>query len=239
MHRRVSGRFWICLRLRTDPDARGRRAESPDSISAAPWIVKKRLLGPSGARDTFRSKQDVDAVRHFLGTAWGWGGLPDEEVQYLNVEPSLPVGAYQITVMDVDVDVPVGAFWSISVYNRDGYFDVNEYDAYSVNNISGTPNPDGSFTIHFGGDPSRSAGPADGLHSLIARLIYCENGTKPLWMNKENRQPPLLLADHWRIFAALGGVAIGSFEETIHLEALRSLASPGTDCGFHCHCRGG
>ena len=101
------------------------------------------------ARDTFGSKQDVDAVRHFLGTAWGWGGLPDEETQYLNVEPNLPVGSYQITVRDV----PVDAFWSISVYNREGYFELNEYDAYSMNNISGTPNPDGSYTIHFGGDP--------------------------------------------------------------------------------------
>jgi hypothetical protein len=101
------------------------------------------------ARNTFGNKEGVDAVRHFLGTAWGWGGLPDEEAQYLNVEPNLPVGAYQITVRDV----PVDAFWSISVYNREGYFEVNEYDAYSVNNMSGTPNPDGSFTIHFGGDP--------------------------------------------------------------------------------------
>ncbi len=50
-------------------------------------------------------------------------------------------------------DVPVDAFWSISVYNRDGYFEENEHGAYSVNNLAGTPNPDGSFTVHFGGDP--------------------------------------------------------------------------------------
>ena len=94
-------------------------------------------------------KEDVDAVRHFLATAWGWGGLPDEEAQYINVEPNLPVGAYRLTVRDV----PVDAFWSVSVYNRDGYFEANEHYAYSVNNITGTRNPDGSITIHFGGDP--------------------------------------------------------------------------------------
>ena len=38
------------------------------------------------------------------------------------------------------------------VYNNDGYFQENKCNAYSVNNISGTPNPDGSFTVHFGGD---------------------------------------------------------------------------------------
>jgi hypothetical protein len=109
------------------------------------------ILGRSvpDARNSFGEKEEVDAVRHFLATAWGWGGLPDEEAQYINVVPDLPVGAYRLTVRDV----PVDAFWSISVYNRDGYFQENEYDAYSVNNVSGTPNPDGSFTIHFGGDP--------------------------------------------------------------------------------------
>ena len=104
------------------------------------------------ARRTFGKKEDLEAVRHFLGTAWGWGGLPDYEAQYLNVEPNLPVGAYRLTVKDV----PVDEFWSISVYNRDGYFEKNEYNSYSVNNIIGTPNPDGSFTVHFGGDPERN-----------------------------------------------------------------------------------
>lgn len=109
------------------------------------------ILGRSvpDARHSFGKREDVDAVRHFLATAWGWGGLPDDEAQYINVEPKLPVGAYKLTVKDV----PVDAFWSISVYNRDGYFEENEYDAYTVNNITGTPNPDGSFTVHFGGDP--------------------------------------------------------------------------------------
>ncbi len=98
---------------------------------------------------TFGSKEDVDQVRHLIGTAWGWGGLPQEEAYYLNVEPNLPVGAYELTFSDV----PVDAFWSVSLYNKDGFFDPNDEDAYSVNSLTGTPNEDGSFTIHFGGDP--------------------------------------------------------------------------------------
>jgi hypothetical protein len=105
-----------------------------------------------GVPDTnrmFGRKENVTEVRHLLGTAFGWGGLPVEEAYYLNVEPNLPVGAYRLTVKDV----PVDAFWSISLYNREGFFEENEYGAYSVNNITGTPNEDGSFTIHFGGNP--------------------------------------------------------------------------------------
>ena len=98
---------------------------------------------------TFGRKEDVDPVRHLLGTAWGWGGLPEEEASYLNVEPNLPVGAYQLTFRDV----PVDAFWSVTVYNKDGFLDPNDQDAYSVNSLTGTANDDGSFTIHFGGDP--------------------------------------------------------------------------------------
>jgi len=101
------------------------------------------------AKRMFGKKEDVSEVRHLLGTAMGWGGLPEHEAYYLTVEPNLPVGAYQLTVKDV----PVDAFWSISLYNKEGFFQENEYNAYSVNNITGTPNKDGSFTVHFGGDP--------------------------------------------------------------------------------------
>ena len=106
--------------------------------------------GVSGLEKMFGKKEEVGEVRHLLGTAIAWGGLPGYEAEYINIEPNLQVGAYQLTVKDV----PVDAFWSISLYNKDGFFQQNEYNAYNVNNISGTPNEDGSFTIHFGGDPS-------------------------------------------------------------------------------------
>lgn len=105
--------------------------------------------GITDLKRMFGKKEEVSEVRHLVATAFAWGGLPEDEACYVNVEPNLPVGAYQITVKDV----PVDAFWSISVYNKDGYFEENEYNAYNVNNISGMPNKDGSFTIHFGGDP--------------------------------------------------------------------------------------
>jgi hypothetical protein len=95
----------------------------------------------------FGAKHEVDPVRRLVATAAGWGGLPDREVRYLGVEPGLPPGASKLTVRDV----PVDGFWSISVYNADGYFEPNDHNAYSVNNITATPNDDGSVTVNFGG----------------------------------------------------------------------------------------
>ena len=89
----------------------------------------------------------MDPVRHLVGTAAGWGGLPDQEARYVSVEPGLPVGEYRLTVRDV----PVDGFWSISLYNAEGFFQANDCDAYSVNNITATPNDDGSVTVQFGG----------------------------------------------------------------------------------------
>jgi hypothetical protein len=133
-----------------------------DAASAKPFFMPKYDMksynatykpllelskGVPDTRKMFGKKADVDPVRFILGSAFGWGGLPIEEAYYLNVNPNLPVGEYQVTVKDV----PVDAFWSISLYNKKGYFQKNDLDAYSVNNISGKPNKDGSFTVHFGG----------------------------------------------------------------------------------------
>jgi len=122
-----------------------------DSYNATYKPLLELSKGLPDSRRTFGSKAEVDPVRFLLGSAFGWGGLPESEAYYLNVNPDLPVGEYQITAKDV----PVDAFWSISVYNKDGYFQKNKFNSYSVNNISGTPNKDGSFTVHLGGCEDR------------------------------------------------------------------------------------
>ncbi len=47
--------------------------------------------------------------------------------------------------------MPVDGFWSLTVYNSEGYFQPNPYDAYSVNSITAKKGPDGPVTIQFGG----------------------------------------------------------------------------------------
>lgn len=112
-------------------------------------LLELAAVGISDARRTFGKKDEVDPVRHLIGTAFGWGGLPSSEAVYITNNTPRAVGKYRLTVKDV----PVDAFWSISIYNKDGYFEPNEFDSFSINSVTAKRNADGSVTVNFG--PSR------------------------------------------------------------------------------------
>ncbi|NPT47596.1 DUF1254 domain-containing protein [Paraburkholderia sp. 1N] len=97
----------------------------------------------------FGTKEEVDPVRRLLGTAAAWGGNPDKDATYLNFTPAKNDGktVYRLSVKDV----PVDAFWSVSVYNAQGYFEKNPSNAYSINNLTAKKGSDGSITMQFGG----------------------------------------------------------------------------------------
>jgi hypothetical protein len=84
-----------------------------------------------------------------IGTAAGWGGNPEKDATYIGVTPAKNDGA---TVHKLNVGaVPVDAFWSITVYNAQGYLESNAYNAYSLNNITAKKSGDGSVAVQFGG----------------------------------------------------------------------------------------
>lgn len=127
--------------------------EAPAWDQASQKKVRDALLvlssTTSGFQKAFGTKAEVDPVRHLLGTAAGWGGNPDKDATYLGVTPAKNDGT---TIYKLGVkDVPVDAFWSVSVYNEQGYFEKNAYDAYSVNNITAKKGGDGRVDIQFGG----------------------------------------------------------------------------------------
>jgi len=90
----------------------------------------------------------VDPVRRIAAAASGWGLNPDRDAIYLNVFPEKNDGktGYRLAVKDV----PVDAFWSVSVYNADGFFEPNALNAYSINSVTGQKDRDGAITIQFG-----------------------------------------------------------------------------------------
>ncbi|BBZ34230.1 DUF1214 domain-containing protein [Mycolicibacterium confluentis] len=109
-------------------------------------------------RRAFGRREDVDPVHHLIGSAAAWGGLPASEAFYLGVDPGMPPGEYEMTFKDV----PVDAFWSVSVYNAEGFFEANPENLYSVNSITGAKNADGSVTVRFTAD-----GAAPGANRIV------------------------------------------------------------------------
>jgi len=134
-------------------------------------------------KKAFGTRAEVDPIRHLIGTAVGWGGNPDKDAIYLNVTPAKNDGA---TVYKLEVkDVPVDGFWSVSLYNAEGYYQKNPYEAYSINSITGKKGADGSIAVQFGG--------CDGKIPNCLPIMKGWNYTVRLY-----RPRPEILNDTWK-----------------------------------------
>jgi len=104
-------------------------------------IVKDKHLTTD---DFFGPKGKRSLELQNAGTSFGWGGLTKEEAAYPAYFPT-STKPQTLTLKDV----PVNAFWSITVYDDGGY---PQTDTYNINSQFAKKNADGSITIHFGGD---------------------------------------------------------------------------------------
>lgn len=140
-------------------DALKAEQKSPGTFEVPKWdpVSQKKVrdalivLGTT-MTDTSRAfglKGEVDPVQRLIAAATTWGGNPRKDAIYLNFTPPRNDGVaiYKLRVKDV----PVDGFWSISVYNADGYFQQNEQRVYSLNNLTSKRASDGSVTVQFGG----------------------------------------------------------------------------------------
>jgi len=133
--------------------------KSPGTFEIPKWDkasqdkIREALTGLAATTtdfsNAFGTKQQTDPIMHLIGAAVGWGGNPESDAKYINVNVPDNSGkqVYKLTVKDV----PVEGFWSVSVYNAKGYFEKNPDNAYSLNDITATKNDDGSVTVQFGG----------------------------------------------------------------------------------------
>ncbi len=122
-----------------DPDSRKRIADAL-SVLRATLVDWKGAAGIAG---------EVDPVRHLIVSATDWGLNVPRDAIYNNVTPEQNDGEklHRLHVRDV----PVDAFWSISIYNAEGYFQSNPQGAYSLNSVTAQTEEDGSVMIQFGG----------------------------------------------------------------------------------------
>ena len=127
--------------------------EAPNWDQASQKKVRDALLvlasTSPGFKNAFGPNGKVDPVARLMGAAAGWGGNPDKDATYLSVTPSKNDGK---TIYKLNVkNVPVNAFWSVSLYNEQGYYEPNPFNAYSINNITAKKESDASVAIQFGG----------------------------------------------------------------------------------------
>lgn len=141
---------------------------SQDRIRSALLVLAASLPDTHGM---FGTAEEVDPIRHLIGSASAWGGNPEKDAFYLNVTPTRNDGE-TIYRLIVPADVPVDGFWSISRYNAEGYFVPNDLNAYSLNNITAMPEADGSITVQFGGCDDKVANclPIDPGWNYMVRL---------------------------------------------------------------------
>ena len=72
-------------------------------------------------------------------------GLPESEAYYYIETAPREAGHYTFTL----AEVPVDAFWSVTIYNRDGYLEPNPYDSFSINGVTVEAEPDGSVVLNL------------------------------------------------------------------------------------------
>jgi hypothetical protein len=119
------------------------RAKVRDGLALMATTMKefKGAFGPKG---------QVDPVNRMIGAATGWGGNPDKDATYVGFTPEKNDGT-TVYKLAVKGPVPVDGFWSVSVYNAKGFFEKNDRNAYTLNNITAKKADDGSVNVQFGG----------------------------------------------------------------------------------------
>lgn len=122
-----------------------------DEVSRARIRGALSVLGQSieDSRDMFGKLGEVDPVRHLIGSAIAWGGNPQQDAFYQTVTPEANDGltSYRLVVGQV----PVNAFWSISVYDAEGHYRPNALEAYTINSLMAKKDEAGRVSVQFGG----------------------------------------------------------------------------------------
>jgi hypothetical protein len=131
------------------------KLELPDwdkaSLVATRQTINKLSAKLDGVPLGFGPREQVDPIQHLVAAAFGWGGNPQSGAMYFTIVPKKNDGKASYT-LTMPKEVPVQAFWSVTVYNKDGFFTPNSLNAYSYNSVTAKRNKDGTVTIHFGGD---------------------------------------------------------------------------------------
>ena len=100
------------------------------------------------SEDMFGKQGEIDHAMNNVGVAIGWGGQPKEGAVYLFYTPD---SAEHQTLTLNNVPHADNAFWSITVYDADGFV---ASEPFNMNSSFAKANASGETVLNFGGDPS-------------------------------------------------------------------------------------
>ncbi len=140
--------------IQVEQDAPGSYVAS-DAWDMDEILTMRKTYQTRAVRDKVPSEEmagargEITQDMHNFGPAVGWGGQTKEGAIYLFIdnEPSDP---QKLTVKDVPM--AENAFWSITVYDKDGY---PQGEHFSLNSTLTTENNEGETIVHFGGSPDQ------------------------------------------------------------------------------------
>ena len=99
------------------------------------------------SEDMFGKQGEIDHEMNNVGVAIGWGGQPKEGAVYLFYTPD---SAQHQTLTLNNVPHADNAFWSITVYDADGFVAA---EPFNMNSSFTTVHARGETVLNFGGDP--------------------------------------------------------------------------------------
>ena len=100
--------------------------------------------------DLFGKKGEISSEMRNMGVAFGWGALTKKGAVYPSI--AIPGSGEGLTLTLKDVPMADNAFWSVTVYDKDGFA---QGENYNVNSSFAKQDKDGNYVLNFGKDSAK------------------------------------------------------------------------------------
>jgi hypothetical protein len=129
----------------------------------------------------FGKRGELTQSRHNMGVAMGWGGLTKEQAIY---EQYTSKSSKPQKLVLKNVPIAKNGFWSLTVYNADGY---PEGEHFNINSAFAKQQKDGSVIINLGGDKKAEnyVGIYDGWNAILRMYLPTDKYFNKSWTRPE------------------------------------------------------
>ena len=102
------------------------------------------------SEEIFGKKGEISPEMRNIGVAFGWGALTKKGAVYPSI--AIPDSGEDLMLTLKDVPMADNAFWSVTVYDKDGF---TQGDNYNINSSFAKQNKEGNYVLNFGKDSTK------------------------------------------------------------------------------------